>query len=82
MAAEQMKFEDAMQELEEVTKKLESGSLSLAESLTVYERGVKLLTYCKKTLDGAQLRLQELADKTKEDLNGEQVASGAVPAEN
>ncbi len=82
MAAEQMKFEDAMQELEEVTKKLEGGSLSLAESLTVYERGVELLTYCKKTLDHAQLRLQELTDKAKGDPHDESGASGAVSAEN
>ncbi len=73
-----MTFEEAMKELESVTAQLENGSLPLAQSLELYERGVTLLVHCKKTLDSAQLRLQELTEKTKEDLHDDTVADTEV----
>ena len=41
--------------------KLESGELSLEESVTMFERGRKLSEYCQNLLDKAELRINELA---------------------
>jgi exodeoxyribonuclease VII small subunit len=57
---EDLSFEDAFAELEETVRKLEAGGLSLEESLTLYERGQALATYCSAQLDQAELQVQQL----------------------
>lgn len=56
----EMSFEQAFAQLEEIVRKLESGSLSLDESLELYERGQALATYCNTQLDKAELKIQQL----------------------
>ncbi len=48
------KFEDYLKELNEIIKELESGSLSLEESIVKYKRGLELSEYCKKKLEEAK----------------------------
>lgn len=55
-------FEKAIQELEEITNKLESGELSLDESMKLYEKGVKLSDKCAKQLNDAELKIKQLSD--------------------
>ena len=57
---EQIDFEAALAELEEIVHALEDGEIGLSESLARYERGVKLLRRCYHTLDGAQRRIEML----------------------
>ena len=54
----EMTFETALQQLEEITAKLESGELSLDESMKCYEKGVKLSDYCAKALNNAELKIK------------------------
>ncbi len=54
------RFEDAYRELGEIVDRLESGELSLDESVTLYERGRQLVTLCEKQLDAAELRVNRL----------------------
>jgi exodeoxyribonuclease VII small subunit len=54
------RFEDAYQELAEIIDQLESGSLSLDESMTLFERGRILVTLCEKQLNTAELRVSQL----------------------
>lgn len=56
----EMTFETALQQLEEITAKLESGNLSLDESMKCYEKGVKLSDYCAKALNNAELKIKQL----------------------
>ena len=56
----EMTFETALQQLEEITAKLESGNLSLDESMKCYENGVKLSDYCAKALNNAELKIKQL----------------------
>ncbi len=58
---ETMSFEQAFAELEETVKKLEAGNLQLAESLSLYQRGMALSKYCAQQLDKAELTIQTLA---------------------
>jgi len=50
-------FEQAREQLTEVVRTLETGGLSLEESLALWERGEKLAAICQQWLDGARARL-------------------------
>lgn len=50
-------FEDAINELEEIVTALESGKVSLEESLALYERGVKLVREANALLNDAKNKL-------------------------
>ena len=54
------KFEDAMKELEDIVKRLESGDLSLEESLKIFEEGITLSRYCFRKLEEAEKRVSIL----------------------
>lgn len=48
------KFEDLLNELNEVVKVLESGTLSLEDSIKKYEKGIELSKKCKDKLLAAK----------------------------
>jgi exodeoxyribonuclease VII small subunit len=56
-------FEDALAKLEEITRELEDGELSLERSLKMFEEGVKLAEFCNRTLDEAQTKVDMLLKK-------------------
>jgi exodeoxyribonuclease VII small subunit len=60
MSDEDLTFEDALAELEEVVAQLEGGDLPLEETLALYERGQTLAARCEEALDAAELRLERL----------------------
>ena len=53
-------FEDLLGEVEEVVEELESGELSLDESLESYEKGVRSLRQCLQHLQRAERRIELL----------------------
>jgi exodeoxyribonuclease VII small subunit len=53
-------FEAALNELEALVARMESGQLPLAESLQAYRRGANLLAYCQSALKEAQLEVEVL----------------------
>jgi exodeoxyribonuclease VII small subunit len=57
---ESLSFEDSYAMLEQVIQKLESGELSLEESVALYEQGIKLAAHCGRKLDDAQLKVTQL----------------------
>jgi exodeoxyribonuclease VII small subunit len=57
-----LSFEEAYAELEQIITRLESGELPLDESVTFYERGRKLSEHCQTLLDKAELRINQLAE--------------------
>ena len=61
-------FEGALKELETLVSMMESGELSLDESLKAFERGIELTRKCQSSLEAAELRVQTLTkDKELED---------------
>lgn len=54
------KFESSLKELEDIVKKLEEGDVSLDESLTLFEQGIKLSKVCQKMLDDAEKKVSVL----------------------
>jgi len=59
---ESLTYEAAFAELEQIVGLLESGALSLEESVTLFERGRALSDRCQALLDQAELRVSKLAD--------------------
>lgn len=59
------RFETALEELEEVVEQLESGELSLEDSLGAFEKGVGLVKFCNQKLDEVEKKI-DLLVKDKE----------------
>ena len=54
------RFEQALDELEQIVGKLERGELKLEESLALFERGVALARQCRQSLETAELKVKQL----------------------
>jgi exodeoxyribonuclease VII small subunit len=54
------KFEDNLNRLEAIVKKMESGELSLEDSLKTFEEGIKLYRLCAQKLEEAERRVEIL----------------------
>ena len=61
-----VKFEEAIKKLEEIAKDLESGDLSLDDSVSKFEEGMKLSKTCTKILNDAEKRINILIDNDGE----------------
>ena len=57
---EELSYEEALQELEELVKTLESGDNDLQTTLLHFERGQKLASYCISLLDDAEKKVDQL----------------------
>jgi len=53
-------FEQAMKELEDIVARLEKGSVSLEESIAIYERGEALKKHCEALLKSAEERIEKI----------------------
>jgi len=56
-------YEQARDALAEVVRRLETGGVSLEESLALWERGEALAAVCQRWLDGARERLSRAKDQ-------------------
>ena len=55
---EDMTFEEALQALEEKAESLRGGSLSLEESVEVYDKSILLYNHCRQILDKAKQKIE------------------------
>jgi len=53
-------FEEAMDQLNEIIQGLESGEVKLSESVDKFELGSELAKHCKKLLDDAETRINAI----------------------
>lgn len=68
-----MSFEDALRELEQVVGKLERGEVPLDESIALYERGAALKKRCEAKLKEAEEKVAKLT------LDGDGTPTGTAP---
>lgn len=61
---EEMSFEESMDKLEELIKRLEGGSLDLDESLKIYAEAVELRERCRKILNESERKVQILMNSS------------------
>lgn len=73
----QPSFEDALRELEDIVRKLESGDLSLDDSIALYERGQSLKSLCETRLNDARMRIEQI----QQNAAGEAVATRPFDAQ-
>lgn len=57
---ERIPFEEALEKLETIVTKLQDGSVSLEESVKLYEEGISLSKYCSSILEEAELRIEKV----------------------
>lgn len=56
----EIKFEEALKKLERIVSDLETGDMSLEESLSKYEEGIKLSKICSRQLEAARSKVELL----------------------
>ena len=56
-----MTYEQAIKRLEEIVLLLESGEISLDESIKLYEESAKLSSFCSELLNKAELKITEFS---------------------
>jgi exodeoxyribonuclease VII small subunit len=56
-------FESALQRLEEITRELEDGDLSLENSLKKFDEGIQLADFCNEKLNEAKAKVELLLQK-------------------
>ena len=53
-------FEEALQQLENIVRELEGGRIKLDEAVTSYEKAVALKQFCENKLKAAQLKIEKI----------------------
>ena len=71
-----MSFERALEELETIVQKLESGRAPLQESIAIYERGEALKAHCDGLLKTAEARIEKITLSRDGKPNGTEPLAG------
>ena len=61
-------FEEMMQTLENISSELESGKLTLDESVKKFEEGIEISKECSKILENAEKRITQLTKKDNDEI--------------
>jgi exodeoxyribonuclease VII small subunit len=79
-STEKIDFEKSLAELEKIVNDLESGALTLDESIAAFERGIELSKLCQKRLVAAEERVKKLIEKSESEIEledfGEEINNG------
>lgn len=67
----EMKFEEAIHQLSEIVKALESGEIPLEESIALYEKGMLLSKQCTEILEKAEQKVRFLQEQQTETESNE-----------
>ena len=65
---ENLSFEQAFDRLEEILEKMNSGTISLSDSLKLYEEADKLIHTCNQRLNAAEKKIETLIKNRKGEL--------------
>lgn len=77
-----LSFEEALAELEQIVRGLESGKMTLEDALKSYERGAQLRKHCEARLGEAEMRVRAIvqnADGTVEITSPDQINAPVLP---
>ena len=77
-----VKFEDALRGLEDIVERLEKGDLSLNETLSEYENGIKLYKQCVALLENAEKKIQILVKDENGILRTKDLEIGSTQSDN
>lgn len=62
---EKMSFEEALAQLEEIVRKIDTGQEDLAAAINSYERGVLLKKHCEEMLKSAKLKIEKITENSE-----------------
>ncbi len=68
MSTGKPRFEDTLNQLEQLLETMEGGNLSLDESLAAFEKGIKLTRSAQQALESAQQKVAVLMESEEEDF--------------
>ena len=71
----EMSFEQALAELEEIVRRLESGQANLDKSIDDYTRGTALKAHCQQKLADAKLKVEKIMKQADGSLTTEPFAA-------
>ena len=57
---EELTFEDALLQLENIVRELETGRIKLDDAVAAYTKAVNLKNFCEKKLKDAQLKIEKI----------------------
>ena len=69
--AKKIDFEASLEQLEKLVEDMEDGELSLEDSLSAFEKGIKLTRECQQALAEAEQKVQLLLEKDGEPVTEE-----------
>ncbi|SEO30208.1 Exodeoxyribonuclease VII small subunit [Amphibacillus marinus] len=74
MAEEKQSFEQVMEELENIVKKLENADIPLDDALEHYKKGIELSKWCDNKLSDVEKQVATIIDEngTKTPINSEE----------
>ncbi len=64
--AEQLSFEQAVEQLEQIIERIESGEVPLEQSIQQYVQGTRLIARCRGILTRAESQIRQLTDQLAE----------------
>ena len=77
-AAEELTFEQALDQLDQLVRRMESGDLGLDESITAYRGGAELARFCQSKLADAERQIQKLDEDVLNDFSPDETADHAT----
>ena len=66
---EDLTFEDALLQLENIVRELETGRIKLDDAVAAYTQAVNLKKFCEKKLKDAQLKIEKIEIKADDSLS-------------
>jgi exodeoxyribonuclease VII small subunit len=73
-----LSFEEALSQLQQHVLDLESGTLSLDETIGAFRNATELATTCQRMIDEAELRITQLAEAGEEDISAGDVEANST----
>lgn len=72
----ELTFEQALDELDALVRRMEAGDLSLDESIAAYRRGAELARYCQGKLAAAEQEIKKLDGELLKPLEPSELRGG------
>lgn len=68
----ELSFEEALERVESIIERIESGEAGLERSIDEYERGMRLIRRCRSILDAAEQKVEEISAKLLDESAGDE----------
>lgn len=65
MSKDNVSFEESLSMLEDISKKLESDSVTLEEAIELFQKGIELSKNCSDKLNDAKQKIERITDMEK-----------------